>query len=341
LALLQYQTTINMRKAVQPIALLTAGLAILFGGLVGCQEEIRRYQVPRVEKPAKRMIAAIIPREDRTWYVKVIAPASELEAHAQTIEAFIQSLQFPGTEPIRWTLPDGWHLSVEKKAMRYATLRIGSPTGPELTISFGSGLQAADVLANVNRWRGQLDLDPITRAELPKYTRIVMVAQQPATLVDLRSDAKQSITVEEPQYTLPAGWVQTGGQAGFRYATFIVKDGDQSAETTLTPLAGTAGTLLDNVNRWREQLKLPTIDEAELVKQTRTIASSAGSAKYFDLGQPESAGSTRQRMLVAVIQRPEKTWFVKMTGPFDLLERQKGAFEAFVATLRFTKTGAE
>lgn len=330
-----------MRKTVDLIPLLATGLAVVCGGLVGCQEEIRRYKVPRVEKPAQRMIAAIIPRDDRTWYVKVTAPASELEVHAKTIEEFIQTLEFPSSEPIKWTVPAGWHVSTEKKAMRYATLRIGSPTGPELTISFGSGSQAADVLANINRWRGQLDLDPISRTELPQYTRMVLVAQQPATLVDLRSDDKRTISIEEPRYILPTGWVQTGGQAGFRYATFTVKDGEKTAETTLTPLVGTAGTILDNVNRWREQLKLPAIDEAELAKHTRTIATGDGTAKYFDIQQPESAGPTRLRTLVAMIQRPEKTWFVKMTGPFDLLERQKGAFEAFVATMRFTKTGAE
>ncbi|MBI3465128.1 MAG: hypothetical protein HY000_19035, partial [Planctomycetes bacterium] len=60
-------------------------LALVLAVLAGCeQDEIRRYQVPREESPkphassrkpqAERMLAAIVPRDDQTWFIKLAGP---------------------------------------------------------------------------------------------------------------------------------------------------------------------------------------------------------------------------------------------------------------------------
>jgi hypothetical protein len=42
-----------------------------------------------------------------------------------------------------------------------------------------------------------------------------------------------------------------------------------------------------------------------------------------------------------VLQAADRTWFVKMTGPPELLESQRGTFLAFVKSFHFTSpTGA-
>ena len=46
-------------------------------------------------------------------------------------------------------------------------------------------------------------------------------------------------------------------------------------------------------------------------------------------------GRETRRILGVVVLRRGQTWFFKMTGPADLVEKQKPAFEAFLKSVRF------
>src|SRR5205823_2629548 len=65
---------------------LACGLAA--AAVAGCQnaEEIRHYQVPR--EPRVRMLAAIVPHGDKTWFVKVAGPEDAVEAHKGAFNRF-------------------------------------------------------------------------------------------------------------------------------------------------------------------------------------------------------------------------------------------------------------
>ncbi len=101
------------------------------------------------------------------------------------------------------------------------------------------------------------------------------------------------------------------------------------------PLPGAAQGLLANVNRWREQLKLKPVTEEELHKEVKVIQVAGESAASVDLLGPESEGPQRQRILGVVLPRGKRTWFFKMTGPAELVEKQKPAFEAFIKSVQF------
>ena len=78
--------------------------------------------------------------------------------------------------------------------MRFATLRLGdAPAAPELTViplPIPADDESGYILSNVNRWRGQLQLLPISAAELEQQAKKVPVGGTVATLVDYRSDQK-------------------------------------------------------------------------------------------------------------------------------------------------------
>jgi hypothetical protein len=93
------------------------------------------------------------------------------------------------------------------------------------------------------------------------------------------------------------------------------------------------GGLTANVNRWRSQVKLPEADEAAIKKSDKEITVDGAAAHYFDLLGPE--GEKRQRMLVIVAERGEKTWFIKMIGPAETVARNQSAFESFSKSIRF------
>jgi hypothetical protein len=54
-------------------------------------------------------------------------------------------------------------------------------------------------------------------------------------------------------------------------------------------------------------------------------------------GSGKSASSEPDRMLVALIQRGEQTWFFKLTGPESVVEPEKKQFIAFIRSLKFGK----
>src|SRR5262245_38745040 len=75
-------------------------------------------------------------------------------------------------------------------------------------------------------------------------------------------------------WSLPEGWRVKEGWRGkpgteFRYETLAVGPDESSPEMIISHLGGQSGSLLANINRWRDQMKIPSIAEAELGKVTR------------------------------------------------------------------------
>jgi hypothetical protein len=114
----------------------------------------------------------------------------------------------------------------------------------------------------------------------------------------------------------------------------MVRDGGNSAEVSVVPLAGDGGGARANVNRWRRQLGLePINDDAQLRKELRELDVADGKAPYIDLMGRDPTGP--QRMLGAWIVHGGQTWFIKMKGSPELVGKQQAAFEAFVKSIRF------
>jgi hypothetical protein len=326
-------------------------------GLAGChRDEITSYRAARIEKPAEvekphsRFLGAIIPHEDRTWFVKLMGPEDVVKEQAEPFEQFVKSIRFQGQgeKPITWTAPAGWREAAGSKAGRYATFHVGPKDQPlELTVTaLGKEGLAGDVLANVNRWRGQLGLKEITQDEIAKETRKVELDGAVATLVDITGadDAKMGqrppfagkLPVPPAQaalvYKSPPGWHELPAK-GFRVAAFLVAEGDQHADVTVIPFPGDVGGLLANVNRWRNELGLAKIDSDQL-KDVSHLKVAGADSPYVDLVGPE-AGGRRLRTLAVSVPHAGRTWFFKMHGPADLVGKQKTAFEAFVASVQF------
>ena len=89
-----------------------------------------------------------------------------------------------GPEQIAWTVPDGWQ-QMPGKGMRYATLIVEAGDAPlELAVTPLTPM-AGDVLANVNRWRAQLDLAQVEAEQLDTVVKTIPVGERTAHLVTL------------------------------------------------------------------------------------------------------------------------------------------------------------
>lgn len=342
---------------------LAASLAAL---IAGCQEDdIRRYQVPKAapeDAPAVgakvRMIGAIFPREDSLWFIKLSGPVAEVETAATAVSKFVGSVRFPDDKAISWTVPEGWKQDTKPHEMRYATFLIGSGAKPlELTVT---KLPPQSVLDNVNRWRGQLGLPPVSEENMETVCKKLDVAGGPVFVMDMvgtqngkgmppfaaggklpaghppmNQRPQPEPAADAPKFAAPPkDWAKAPNSI-FSVATFRIMDGDQRAEVTVSPLGGPAGGQLANVNRWRSQVGLkPVADQDELDKLMQAAEVDGQKGQLVDLDGP-----TGKRILAIMVKKGPVTWFFKMTGSSELVGKQKDAFTAFVKSMKLPAGG--
>jgi hypothetical protein len=348
-----------------PVArrLFVLGVVLAF---CGCQkeDEISHYKVPKPENPPlpvrsdkslQRLLGAIVPRGDELWVFKLMGPEAAIKPHEAEFEAFIDSVTFKdGAKSPDYKRPENWRRSKGTQFSR-AAFQVGpEEDAPELTITLARG----SVADNVKRWRGQLGLTPGDDDDIKRTTKEKKIGDSTAVLVDLTgtgsgktagtppfaakshppippagNPANNEAAAPRVKYTLPPGW-QEGGElvkSGIRREVVLqVRDDGQTAEVSVT-IAG--GRLKENIDRWRGQVGLPPATDEQADKEQTLLKIGGNPSVLVDLTGDGKPG--RQGILVAVTPRPEGSWFFKMTGPADLVARQKTAFEAFLKSVRF------
>jgi hypothetical protein len=135
-------------------------------------------------KPQQRILATLVRRPTTTWFFKVIGPAETIAAQQANFLAFVDSVQFgasdlsapagPSTTPsssppiagadgstlIKYSAPAAWVKQPIQKEFRIVTFQIPSGATPgEVIVTRFPGLPGS-LLDNINRWRGQVGLEP-------------------------------------------------------------------------------------------------------------------------------------------------------------------------------------
>jgi len=167
--------------------------------------------------------------------------------------------------------------------------------------------------------------DKIEVYRIPKESRIVAMEEGRLSPQAAEHSAK---------WAKPDGWSEQP-VSEMRLGSFKVNGPDAtSADVSVTAFPGDAGGLVSNVNRWRGQLELPQLEENQLRQTIQQREVQGGPAYFVDIQTVEKS-SKPSRMLGAVMERPDRTWFVKMTGPPALLESQRQKFLDFVTSFQF------
>jgi hypothetical protein len=273
--------------------------ALLLSLPLGCGrvEDVRRYKAPK--DPMWRMLGAIVPGKDATWFFKVAGPSDRIGAHKAEVLAFVRGLRTEEGD-IRWTLPPGWK---EEKGgpARLASLRFGD-RDPRLEMTVvklpgdGGGLAA-----NVNRWRDQLGLDRAGESEVAVSLQKVGATGVDAQVVDLIGPSRPSggpramakPAPEEPRasepsldkvrsmfsFDRPPSWKENPQPEKQRIFEFHVDEAGGSALVTFTLMGGESGGLAANIDRWRTQAGLEPLGEAGIARSAPTHGSSRRSAR--------------------------------------------------------------
>ena len=358
----------------QPSRLLSArrygamALALaLFSALPGCEsrDQIRRYQAAKIvaanegdeAAQTQRMLAAIVSHEAKTWFFKMVGPDDAVQSQSEDFRKLIQSLEFASGKP-KWALPEGWK-ETAASGIRFATLKTkAGDTDLELTVislpNPPDGDDRAYQLANINRWRGQLQLPPLSADALDDASEQIDFQGGQAILVDIVGKSNSDGGMGRPpfagvgagprprppaprgtlRFDKPEDWqegklvVSRGGITLRHEAAFVASDGDQQVEVTVDRMPA-GGSLLANVNRWRRQVGLPPQDEAALRDSVQQLDLAGQTGEYVQFAGADES------ILGVIIERDDEAWFVKLKGNKELADAQREPFEAFVRSIRF------
>lgn len=99
------------------------------------------------------------------------------------VAPLIAADRFTG-DGISWQTPEGWTQKQGSTEFRFAQIDLGDDL--TLVVSRFPG-DVGGTLANVNRWRGQLQLPPVKADELDKVTKKVSASDATALVTDFTS----------------------------------------------------------------------------------------------------------------------------------------------------------
>ncbi len=145
--------------------------AAVLATLCGCDEQPqpRTYQAPVESRPA-------------------ILSESPPDAAGQTPAAPEAGVS---AEALAWTLPDAWREQPGDSPMRHATLYSGDPAAEDtltVTVSRFAG-DIGGLLANVNRWRRQVGLEPVDAERVMQDIEPIEDSVVPCLMIDLTGEA--------------------------------------------------------------------------------------------------------------------------------------------------------
>ncbi|WP_442481314.1 hypothetical protein [Aeoliella sp. SH292] len=360
---------------------------------LGCDKkpEITTYEVPRdkaapvappvasTESPPTaeagtaeptRMIAAAVLRDGQAWYFKATGSEATVEKVADDVTAFIKSLKLPEnqTAVVTWEVPEGWKEGPERM-MREATLVLPEGEPPvEVAISklTVQGEETEYLLANINRWRGQLGLKPVEKLDEAAGVKVVELDGGKAWVFDgvgemsasammppmmggnapfaggvtppvapsnppTAAPAPVAPAAPELTFTTPDTWKEGArGTMGSRSYTVGEPADGVIVKMSDFPPVGMMADPLANINRWRGQLGATPAEEGKLDEVSEPIAVADVEGRLTDITSPDGS----QKMLAAMVQKYGKVWFFQMLGPAKGVEAAREDFTKWLAGVK-------
>lgn len=302
------------------------------------------------------MLAAIVRGKDRAWFYKLTATAEQADEVKGAVFHYFESIEIDeqSGEPTA-EVPDEW-TDRGPSGMRHTTLIVPSGGG-EIELSVTALSSAPDweglILSNLNRWRGQMKLPPITASELADHTTPLEAAPAGSLAMDIAGwfagdgmrapfaggAAPREMRTPMPRapkprnssrrltYEIPEAWAELPATS-MRLANLRTAD---NAEVTAFAFAaaGAMGDPLANVNRWRGQVGLGPTTQADLDEASEQITIDGVDGDYIELTGDQGG------MIAAMATRGPEVWFFKLSGDPDTAEEHRDAFKAWIDSVRF------
>ena len=138
-----------------------------------------------------------------------------------------------------------------------------------------------------------------------------------------------------PGWQVPPGW-QEAPAGQFLVAKFIITgEGGAQAAVNVSASAGDGGGLAANINRWRKQLGLDEMPEADVNKLVTPVAIAGGNAMFVDLSGTDARSGQPARLVGAMVPQAGQAWFYKLMGNPMVVQAQKDALTKFVQSATY------
>jgi len=136
-------------------------------------------------------------------------------------------------------------------------------------------------------------------------------------------------------WTVPAGW-QSVPPSQFLLAQYAIQSNGAQADVNVSQSAGEGGGLLANVDRWRRQLGLPSVDQEEdLSTMVAPLTVPGAQAQMVDFNGTSTKTGQPARLIGVVLPMNGQTWFYKLMGDPGLVAAQKDAFVKFIQSAHY------
>ncbi len=338
----------------------TLALLSMAAFLAGCgQDQIQVYQVP---KEKSRWLVPAGWEEQPAEKMRV----ASFHIHGENNrEAEVAVIPFPGMGGTDLQFVNLWRqqlklspLTQSELAGQTETVAVGDVTGKlfDLTAAEASGaagqperIVVAVVPHEGTTWFFKMaGSSPLVAREKPAFTQFLKSFSLPeaaklaqAMAASQRSQMSGAEPAPEPverpklpEWEVPPSWKSQPPPNEMVLASFALADAEGGkADLTVTVLGGASGGLLANVNRWRGQIGLAPVAEAELTSLARPLDEKAGSATLVDMTGERNG--QKARIIGAVVPKGNRTWYYKILGSERVAEQEKAAFLKFIQTVRY------
>jgi hypothetical protein len=126
---------------------------------------------------------------------------------------------------------------------------------------------------------------------------------------------------------IPAGWTEVA-PGPMQQAKFSVPEKDGAkAEVTVSVFPSATGGTVENVKRWRNQLKLTAIPDEEIAKLAQPLAGAPEGSIIVDLKNETRA------LTGTIVVRDGRWWFVKLLGDAPAVAAARSAFVTFATKI--------
>lgn len=152
-------------------------------------------------------------------------------------------------------------------------------------------------------------------------------AAAPGAMRVLPGMAESSSEFPLPIWSVPEGWMEVPAQPP-RRGSFLA----EGAEIAVTVFPGDVGGVEANAARWARQVNAPAgADSLQPDAEIELADGTTALVFQFDGTSPDGPTSLRG----AILSRPDHTWFVKLSGPTDVVRRLGPSFDAFAGSFEF------
>jgi hypothetical protein len=169
---------------------------------------------PAFSSPRTALLA-LLRQEGETWLFPFIADQKLVLQESENFTRFLESCSLrsakdkpitarsplsktitkkpsapppPRDNPWTWEIPSTWK-DGKTSSMRIASLSVGDQNGSELDISVTTFPgDVGGLLANVNRWVGQIELSPVSQSSLDKYCKPFTIAGNSGHFIEAYGD---------------------------------------------------------------------------------------------------------------------------------------------------------